>query len=139
MTDPEEVPFFDRLEAAAAQAAVRERQSARFLTLCLLATLACMVAWAMQTGFGWWQSRVFDRQLAIGFDAGISFEIGLDWWTSLLPWAVVLCYGVLGAAALLHFAVFRRRAQQLRRQRSQALLIELEEALARRAALRPGK
>lgn len=139
MTAPEEATFLDRLEAAAAQAAVRERRSARFLTLCLLATLACMVAWTMQTGFGWWQSRVFDRQLAIGLDVGISLEIGLDWFMSLLPWVVVLCYGVLGAAALLHFAVFCRRAQQLRRQRSQELLIQLEKAVARQAVQRPRK
>lgn len=139
MTAPEDVPFLDRLEAAAAQAAVRERQSARFLTLCLLATLACITAWVLQGAFMSNEIYAHETYFFIGPSPGMMFELPIARAAKLLPWAVVLCYGVLGAAALLHFAVFRRRAQQLRRQRSQALLIELEEALARRAAVRPGK
>lgn len=115
--------FLDRLEAAIARATRRERLSARFLTVCLLATIASMMAWVT--------SGANDDSIVFVYDftsQGI---------TRLLPWAVALCYGVLGAAALLHFAVFRRQAQQLRRQKCLALLVELEDAVRRRAVKSP--
>lgn len=116
-------PFLEQLEASIARAARRERLSARFLTACLLATIALVIAWAM--------SGSNDDSVVFVYDFtsnGIARH---------LPWAVALCYGVLGAAALLHFAVFRRQAQQLRRQKCLALLVELEDAVRRRALKTP--
>lgn len=135
MSEPGRSPFLAQLEAAVTDASQRERFSSRFLTLCLLVTVASSGAWIFTRG----DIHVADVYFMAGPWPGTIFEAPIAWAAEQLPWVMALCYGVLGAAALLHFAVFRREAQRLRRQRSQALLIELEDALKRRAEQRPPK
>jgi predicted anti-sigma-YlaC factor YlaD len=137
MNDDPRSEFLDRLEAAIARATRRERLSARWLTVLLLVTVLCMGAWSIQSALQAGPVGIFDHHVVIGLSSEFSVAFGLDWLPQLLPWVVALCYGVLGAAALLHFAVFRRQAQQLRRQKCLTLLVELEDAVRRRAVKSP--
>jgi hypothetical protein len=134
MSAPERSPFLEHLETSIARAARRERLSARWLTVFLILTVLAMAAWVLWMAFLAGPVGIFDHRILIMAGSGRSVEFHLDWLPHVLPWAVALCYGVLGAAVLLHFALFRRQAQQLRRQKCLALLVELEDAVRRRAA-----